>query len=150
MKSIKHAVIILLSLLIGVLLIVNLVVIYYNSSISVKQTFKENSLLNANRIASELDTDLYEQFLNDPTANDAYKQFQNELIEYKTKHGALYMYTLAVEGDNIKYMIDGESKIEDTIPIGEKNTVISMKEMEPVLNGEASSTDIINDPEFGE
>ncbi|MEH6942587.1 methyl-accepting chemotaxis protein [Bacillus sp. JJ722] len=150
MKSIKHAVIILLSLLIGVLLIVNLVVIYYNSSISVKQTFKENSLLNANRIASELDPDLYEQFLNDPTTNDAYKQFQNELIEYKNKHGALYMYTLAVEGDNIKYMIDGEAKIEDTIPIGEKNAVISMKEMGPVLNGEASSTDIINDPEFGE
>lgn len=150
MKSIKHALIILLSILIGVLLFVNLIILYYNSSISVKQTFKENSLLNVNRIASELDPDLYEKFLNNPTTNDSYKQFQNELVEYKIKHGALYMYTLAVEDNTIKYMIDGESKIEDTIPIGEKNTVISMKDIEPVLNGEASSTDIINDAEFGD
>ncbi|WP_042346542.1 methyl-accepting chemotaxis protein [Bacillus massiliigorillae] len=150
MKSIKHSLVILLSILIGTLLLINLAVLYYNSSISVKQTFKEQGLLNASRTVAELDSSLYEDFLETPVTNKTYKQFQNELIDYKVKQGAMYMYTLAVENGTIKYMIDGEAKAEDTISIGEKNTVISMKDIEPALQGEPSSTDIINDAEFGD
>nr|WP_042351512.1 methyl-accepting chemotaxis protein [Bacillus massiliigorillae] len=149
MKSLKHAIILLLSILIAFLLIANISLLIYNSSSSIEQTFKESSILQAQKIAKKIDGTAYEQFLENPTKTPTYKQIQSILTDYKEKNGAMYMYTLKVKDEQVYYMIDGETLKKKITPIG-TDSGIKLKDVTSVLKGKAHSSDIIHDPKYGD
>ncbi|MFJ7830879.1 methyl-accepting chemotaxis protein [Peribacillus sp. NPDC097284] len=147
-KSIKTSLIKLLFVLIACLLLFNLATLYYDSSQSVEQTFKETGIKDATRVASNIDPVLYQKFLDEPKVNDTYNQIKNQLNDFRIKSGVLYVYTYAVEDNKVKMMINGLDSGEGS-PIGEIIETITYEELSPVLMGETLSTDIIKDEKYG-
>ena len=147
-KSIKTSLIRLLFALIACLLVFNLATLYYDSSKSIEQTFKEMGIQDALRITSTIDPNLYQDFIEDPQMNDSYIQIQNQLNDFRMKTGALYVYTYAIKNNQVQILIDGLPP-EESSTIGEITTSISVTDLLPVLSGETVSTDIIKDKKYG-
>ncbi|MFJ7747945.1 methyl-accepting chemotaxis protein [Peribacillus sp. NPDC097295] len=148
-KSIKTSLIRLLFALIACLLVFNLATLYYDSSKSIEQTFKEMGVQDALRITSNLDPVLYHEFVEDPQKNDPYYQIQKQLNDYRIKSGALYVYTYAIKNNQVQLLIDGLPP-EESSTIGEVTTSISDTDLLPVLSGKTVSTDIIKDEKYGD
>ena len=147
-KSIKSSLIRLLFALIACLLLFNLATLYYDSSKSIEETFKELGLQDALRISSNIDPVLYQDFIEDPQMNDSYIQIQKQLNDFRMKTGALYVYTYEIKDNQVQFLIDG-SPPEDSSTIGEVTTSISVTDLSPVLSGKTVSTDIIKDEKYG-
>lgn len=147
-KSIKTSLIKLLFVLIACLLLFNLATLYYDSSKSIEQTFKETGIQDATRVASNIDPVLYQKFLDEPQVNDTYTQLLKQFNDYRDKTGALYVYTYAAEDNKVKIMINGLDSGEVS-PIGEILKTITYEEISPVLMGENVSMDIVKDEKFG-
>ncbi len=130
--------------------IINGAIIYFNSQQSIDKTLKTNGIIHAERVAGAIDADEYADFLSNPVENETYNNLQEELNDYRVKMGAMYVYTLAIEEDHsLKIMIDGLPKGE-AVPIGEPTTATKYEDVREAVAGGVSSTDIVNDPEFGE
>jgi methyl-accepting chemotaxis protein len=98
-------------------------------------------------IASHMNLEDYETFLEDRTQSDLYWQLRNELNDFREKIGALYVYTVELneEGD-IVLMIDGQPEGSDVASeIGE---IMESVDISPILKGESVSTGIVDDPEY--
>lgn len=147
-KTIKSSLIRLLFALIACLLVFNLATLYYDSSKSIEQTFKEMGVQDALRITSNLDPILYQEFVEDPQKNDPYYQIQKQLNDYRIKSGALYVYTYAIKNNQVQLLIDGLPP-EESSTIGEVTTSISDTDLLPVLSGKTVSTDIVKDEKYG-
>ncbi|KTD84174.1 methyl-accepting chemotaxis protein [Paenibacillus etheri] len=148
-KSLKTSLILMLFMLITSLITVSLFTLYLNASNSIKQTLTVTGIDNAERIASAIDPDVYQSFLDHPEVNDSYKQIQIQLNDFREKIGARYVYTLALNDDTIQVMIEGAPSIAEASPIGEEES-ISHEIVSPVLLGKTSSTKIVEDPKYGE
>jgi methyl-accepting chemotaxis protein len=149
-KSLKNTFTFMLFTMIIGIFIINAAIIYFNSQQSIDKTLKTNGIIHAERVAKAIDADDYASFLSDPVENETYSNLQEELNDYRIKMGAMYVYTLAIEDDqSLKIMIDGLPKGE-AVPIGEPTTATKYDDVKEAVNGDVSSTDIVNDPEFGE
>lgn len=149
-KSLKNTFTLLLFAMIIGIFVINSGLIFFNSKQSIDKTLKTNGILHAERVAKAIDSDEYTEFLSNPVENDIYSNLQEELNDYRIKMGAMYVYTMAIEDDqSLKIMIDGLPKGE-AVPIGEPTTGTKYEDVKEVLAGGVSSTDIVNDPEFGE
>ncbi|WP_251523484.1 methyl-accepting chemotaxis protein [Robertmurraya korlensis] len=139
----------LFTMIIGIF-IINAAIIYFNSQQSIDKTLKTNGIIHAERVAKAIDADEYADFLSNPVENKTYSHLQEELNDYRVKMGAMYVYTLRVEDDHsLQIMIDGLPKGE-AVPIGETTTATKYEDVKEAVAGGVSSTDIVNDPEFGE
>ncbi|MGE7604873.1 methyl-accepting chemotaxis protein [Peribacillus sp. NPDC097675] len=126
----------------------NLATLYYDSSKSIEQTFKEMGVQDALRITSSLDPILYQEFVENPQKNDPYFQIQKQLNDFRIKSGALYVYTYAINNNQVQLLIDGQPP-EESSTIGEVTTSLSVTDLLPVLSGKTVSTDIIKDEKYG-
>lgn len=149
-KSLKNTFTFMLFTMIIGIFIINGAIIYFNSQQSIDKTLKTNGIIHAERVAGAIDADEYADFLSNPVENETYNNLQEELNDYRVKMGAMYVYTLAIEEDHsLKIMIDGLPKGE-AVPIGEPTTATKYEDVREAVAGGVSSTDIVNDPEFGE
>ncbi|MCM3603326.1 methyl-accepting chemotaxis protein [Robertmurraya korlensis] len=149
-KSLKNTFTFMLFTMIIGIFIINAAIIYFNSQQSIDKTLKTNGIIHAERVAKAIDADEYADFLSNPVENKTYSHLQEELNDYRVKMGAMYVYTLRVEDDHsLQIMIDGLPKGE-AVPIGETTTATKYEDVKEAVAGGVSSTDIVNDPEFGE
>ncbi|KMY55616.1 hypothetical protein AC623_18145 [Bacillus sp. FJAT-27231] len=139
-------------LLIGMLLIlvVTTFILFKNTKMTVEQTISNFSMNTAKNIASGLDTETFEQFLDNPVESDDYWKLREQLGDYQVKSGAAYVYILNEKNKAITILVDGSPKdAEDAAEIGAPTTGTTYEDVEPALKGGTASTDIINDPQYG-
>lgn len=149
-KSLKKSITLLLFILITTSFILISGAMYFNSKISINETFLKTMLLHGERISSQIDPNLYGEFLKNPIKNDTYEQLRAQLNDYREKVGAMYVYTLEVtEDQKVNIMVDGLPP-QDAEEIGNPASVVTFEDVSPALNGETSSTGIVHDPKWGD
>lgn len=117
---------------------------------TVEESIANQSLEAARSIAASIDTDAYQQFLNNPQENDYYWKVRNYLNDARIKLGALFVYTLKVDNPEVSIaMITGMPKeMKEGFGIGVVCTVPA-KHVEKAYNGETYVTEVIHDSEHG-
>lgn len=143
-----------LALMIGMLVVLigNTIMLYLSTKNSVELAIRNFSIDIARNISSQFNTELYQEFLENPKESATYWKLREELNDFRKKTGALYVYTLQPdEQKNIFIMVDGQDKgSEYASPIGELTTAAAYKDIELVLSGNTSSIPVIHDPDYGD
>lgn len=140
-----------LALIIGLITILmgNLVMTYVSSKQSVEMGIRNFSEHLAKNAADQIDADLYASFLKNPTASEDYWKLRKDLNESRKRIGAQYVYTMIVKDNQEYILIDGQPKnAEDASAIMEKATG-DPEEVAPIAKGLTSSSEIIEDKEYG-
>lgn len=97
-----------------------------------------------------VDTSRWEQFLKDPNETELYWNIRQELDQYRTQIGALYVYLVRIdEKHQPLLMIDGQPKGESSAsPINEV-TDIPEEAVQTLLKGKSASSSLIVNPQYG-
>lgn len=100
--------------------------------------------------SGQLDTKSLEQFLSNPQENDLYWSIRQELDQYRTRIGALYVYIVRIdESRRPLIMIDGQPKGSDVAsPINEL-TDIPADAIETLLAGQTANSPLLDNPQYG-
>ncbi|WP_078147646.1 methyl-accepting chemotaxis protein [Exiguobacterium sp. HVEsp1] len=140
---------ILASMLVFVTLLIILfgVVQYFSTKHSVLSTLHATLIEDGERISESLDVDAYASFVANPSKNEQYEQFREYLDAYRQQIGAMYVYTIAKEGEEVRMIVDGMSEA-DAEEIGSPITAMTYDETS-AFQGETVATDVIDDPEYG-
>ncbi|MGX6445734.1 methyl-accepting chemotaxis protein [Neobacillus sp. K501] len=148
-KSLKRKFTFFLFCIVLLFFLISSAMVVYTSHRSINDTLKYNNSIHAERFADKIDIDLYKSFLEDPVENKTYDKLREQLNDFREKSGALYVYTLSItENKKLEIMVDGSPKGE-TSPIGEPTETTTYRDIEPTLEGNTSSTDIVEDPKYG-
>lgn len=123
--------------------------LYYNTNQTAVSTLKKTAEQDALRIAKTFDRATYAEFLNNPTASENYETLRESLDALRKQNGLLYAYTATVDQNKVNLLIDGLPKAE-AAAINDPATGAVAKDMKNVLNGETHTTDVINDPKYGQ
>lgn len=104
----------------------------------------------AEAYVEQFDVDLYETYLENAVENDQYWQLREQLNQYRTEIGAMYVYTVSIDQNKQPILIvDGQPpQSEAASPIGEV-TDIPDEAIEQLLKGETAKTNVIVHPEYG-
>ncbi len=126
MKNRKLKLILILSTILLLLFTsLNIFTSYIKMKKTVEESIANQSLEAAISIASSIDVDAYQQFINNPEKNDYYWELRSYLNDARIKLGALFVYTLKVDNPKVSHaMIMGmPSEITEGFDIGEVCTV---------------------------
>lgn len=122
------------------------VVQYFSTKHSVLSTLHATLIEDGERISESLDVDAYASFVANPSKNEQYEQFREYLDAYRQQIGAMYVYTIAKEGEEVRMIVDGLSEA-DAEEIGSPITAMTYEETS-AFQGETVATDVIDDPDF--
>ncbi|MEK4407009.1 GHKL domain-containing protein [Sporosarcina sp. FSL K6-6792] len=126
----------------------------FTSYVKMKKTVEESignqSLIAAESIASALDKETYQKFLNNPAKNDYYWELTNYLVDAREKLGALFVYTLEIDNPKVSnVMIGGLPKeLDESYSIGVVCTVPE-KQVKRAFEGNTYVTTVIEDADHG-
>ncbi|MED5051500.1 methyl-accepting chemotaxis protein [Anoxybacillus rupiensis] len=133
------------------LTLVNAFVFSYIVQQASKRTVGSYAAEQAKNITGMLDTEKYASFLQQPAENDTYWQLREQLNDIREKIGALYVYTLRVDGQKLSIMIDGQPPgSEVASAIGDSTSSTTLKDIDGALNGKTDYTDIVHDQQYGD
>ncbi|RNB87359.1 methyl-accepting chemotaxis protein [Brevibacillus fluminis] len=152
MKSITTRLLLPIAVTMIVIGIINGLVLYQNMNQAVEKTISNYAMQLAERFASAIPADQYETFLQNKTESDQYWQLRDQLNALREHSGALYVYTLELSPDKQKVMnvIDGQPKdTESAAKIGQESAM-PLDVITQVMNGSEVTTDIVNDPGYGD
>lgn len=132
------------------ILVAATLILFQNTKVTVEKTIANFSINTAKTVSSGVDTSTLEKFLDNPTESEDYWKLREQLGDYQLKIGAAYVYILQENSKNISILVDSSAKdAEDAAEIGAPTTGTSFEDIEPTLNGDYNSTDIVNDPQYG-
>ncbi|RJS59342.1 methyl-accepting chemotaxis protein [Bacillus sp. PK3_68] len=138
------------AIIIVILTVVSGSMIYHTAQEAAERAISNVSIDTAETIVSHINPETYKQFLQNQKKNKVYWELRQQLNDFRVKTGALYVYTLGVtDTKEIEILIIGESA-KTASTIGETTNATTYKSIEPVLKGETASTEIVNDPKYGE
>ncbi|MBB6672217.1 methyl-accepting chemotaxis protein [Cohnella nanjingensis] len=105
----------------------------------------------AEAYAGQFDLKSYADFLKNATETDLYWNLREELNLYRQRIGAMYVYTVRIDGDKKPILlIDGQPRSSDSAsPIGEV-TDMPEQAIEAILDGQPAKTSVIRNPEYGD
>ena len=121
-----------------------------STKIASEQTIGSLNMKVAEAYATQFDVEGYEQFLQQPEETELYWKLREELNQFRLEIGALYVYTVQIDQNNIPLLlIDGQpQQSEVASPIGEV-TDIPAAAIEQLWNGSSAKSDVIVNPEYG-
>ncbi|MCT4778331.1 MULTISPECIES: methyl-accepting chemotaxis protein [Exiguobacterium] len=132
------------------LLIVTFGVLQYVSTKHTVQSSMQAVLLeDGARISEAIDAEAYAAFMQNPTKDERFEQFREQLDTYRTQIGAMYVYTLAADGEELQIIVDGMSAA-DAVEIGTPTTATSFEDAKAAFEGGTVTTPIVEDPEYGD
>lgn len=139
------------SIIIIVLMVLSGILLYNTAKNATEEGISNFNMDIASNVAEHIDPETYKEFLNNKTENDAYWEIREQLNDFREKTGALYICTLEINEDNeVVRLIDGQPEgSEYASPIGEIS-VTPYEIVSPVFEGKTSSSDIVQDPEYGD
>ncbi|WP_214779751.1 methyl-accepting chemotaxis protein [Exiguobacterium sp. s22] len=124
------------------------VVQYFSAKHAVLSTLHEAMIEDGERISAELDADTYAEFMTNPVKGEQFEQLREYLNTYRQQIGAMYLYTLATEGEEVQIIVDGMSP-EEAADIGTPTTAMTFGGAEAAFKGETVTTNVIDDAEYG-
>lgn len=127
------------------LLIATNILIYFIINLVAERTIGTQGMSTVQNATKYIDTDQYEQFIKNPQEDETYLEIKNDLNEIREHLGALYLYTVAVDQDEVRVVVDGLPEEEDANFNGVTES-ITREEVEPVLAGKTAFTSIVDDP----
>ena len=130
------------------LIVVFGVIQYVSTKHTVFSSMQAVLVEDAFRISGEMDADAYAAFLQNPTKDERFEQFREQLDTYRTQIGAMYVYTLAADGEELQIIVDGVSAA-DAVDVGTPVTATSFEDAQTAFEGGIGTTPIVDDPEFG-
>ncbi|WP_214882428.1 MULTISPECIES: hypothetical protein [unclassified Exiguobacterium] len=68
-------------------------------------------------------------FLGNPSKNEQYEQFREYLDTYRQQIGAMYVYTIATEDEDVQIIVDGLNSA-DAADIGTSTTALTYERVE--------------------
>lgn len=97
--------------------------------------------------SAQFDSEKYLEWIKNPIENELYWDLRMQLNKIRETNGGLYLYTLKVTEDNKLFiMIDGQPKDSELAsPILESIDSLPFDELKLLLEGETSSTGIVED-----
>ncbi|RKN84403.1 methyl-accepting chemotaxis protein [Paenibacillus ginsengarvi] len=148
----KHLVVRLLVVISAVMIALaagNVVTQFVETESAVEQAVSSYNKRIAESYAAQLKGERYAEFMKQPTEGDLYWSLREELDRFREQIGALYVYFVVLDGDVPKLMIDGQPRdAKDASPIGEV-TDMPPEAVKAIRAGQAASTPIIVNPEYG-
>lgn len=132
--------------------ILNGALIYYTAKTGTERTIANFSTDTAVNVVEQMNVEGYQQFLLEQEDNELYWELRDELDDIREKAGVLYAYTLNVTDDKqIEILLDGQPDgSEDASEIGELIEVTTYDHVAPVLEGKTSTSEIVEDPLYGD
>lgn len=121
---------------------------YFSTKNSVLTTLHHVLIGDGTRISEAMDADAYASFMTNPTQGEQYEQFRELLDTYRQQIGAMYVYTLDTEGEEVQIIVDGLSA-EEAVEIGTPTTAMTYEEAQTAFEGGTVATSVIDDPEYG-
>jgi two-component system, LytTR family, sensor histidine kinase AgrC len=135
-------------LLLLIFMMVNIFSSYFSIIRSTENSIANQNIEAAKSIAASMDIETYKRFLENPVKNEEYLEIKRYLEDAREKNGALHVYTLDVDNPEVsRAMVVAMPNKE--FPIGGICTVPE-EQVEMAYNGLIFSTDIIEDPEYGD
>lgn len=148
----KHLIVRLLVVISAVMIALaagNVVTQFVETESAVEQAVSSYNKRIAESYAAQLKSERYAEFMKKPAEGDLYWSLREELNRFREQIGALYVYFVVLEGDVPKLMIDGQTRdAKDASPIGEL-TDMPPEAVKAIRAGQAASTPIIVNPEYG-
>lgn len=121
-----------------------------NAKISSEKAIASYGMKLAESYVQNMNTSAYADFLKDPQETDLYWTIRQELDQYRTRIGALYVYFGRIDADHQPFiMIDGQPKNSKLAsPINEL-TDVPAEAVRRLLNGESANSPVIDNPQYG-
>ncbi|MGE7022916.1 GHKL domain-containing protein [Solibacillus cecembensis] len=128
----------------------NIFASYVKMKKTVEESIANQSLEAAIAIASTIDIDTYQKFLNTKVKDENYWEISDHLNDAREKMGALFVYTLEIDNAKVsKAMVAGVPEgLNDLYNIGDVCTVPEAQ-VKRAYEGNTYVTDVIEDPKFG-
>lgn len=122
----------------------------HNTGTAVEGAISTYNMNIAQNYVTQIDVDSYADFIQDPQENELYWKLREELDRFRLSIGARYVYFVKVEADKDPLLlIDGRPKGDPLAsPINEV-TDMPASAIKLVLDGQAASSDLIDNPEYG-
>lgn len=122
---------------------------YFGTKNSVMSTIHSVMIDDANRLVDMIDKDVYASFLQSLTKDEQFEQLREQMDTYRSQIGAMYVYTVDVNGKDVEMLINGTSA-EKAEEVGFVITSFSAEKVEQALAGEVVSIPSVKDPVYGE
>ncbi|KAB7672695.1 GHKL domain-containing protein [Bacillus sp. B1-b2] len=132
-------------------MVVNVISSFFNIRKTTLNSIANQNIVVAQSIASSLDVETYQSFLENPVKNKAYDEIKEYLEDVRDKNGALHVYTLLVDNPKVsRAMIVAMSEEgKEEFPIGGICTVPE-EQVKMAYEGRIFTTDIIEDSTYGD
>lgn len=147
--SIRTRLLLIISLILILFFVFSSLSLYLTTKQTALSTLKKTAEQDALRIARNVDSEAYQKFLTNPTNDATYDQLRESLDQLRQQNGLLYAYTATIDDNQVKLLIDG-LPVADAAKINDPATGAVEADMREVLEGKTHSTDIIDDPKFGQ
>lgn len=151
--NLARRIIIMISIVFVVILCLTNLMLNYNSSRSVETVVKARTIEIAENIVKYIDTEKFEQLLDDPRENSTYWELREQLNTLREHSGVLYAYTYKVPEKNgdIEFLVDGMPVNEKELAgaLGDKSGSTKYEHIEKVIKNGSYATDILSS-EYGE
>ncbi|MFJ7732121.1 GHKL domain-containing protein [Lysinibacillus sp. NPDC097231] len=143
-------ILILATILLSFFTSLNIITSYVKIKKTVEESIANQSLEAAISVASSIDVEEYQRFLDNPEKNDYYWEIRSYLNDARVKLGALFVYTLEVDNPKVsRAMIMGlPNDISKSFDIGGVCTVPE-QQVQKAYEGETYVTEVIQDSVHG-
>lgn len=147
--SIRTRLLLIISLIFILFFVFSSLSLYLTTKQTALSTLKKTAEQDALRIARNVDSEAYQKFLTNPTNDATYDQLRESLDQLRQQNGLLYAYTAIIDNNQVKVLVDG-LPVADAAKINDPATGAVASDMKEVLEGKTHSTDVIDDPKFGQ
>lgn len=123
----------------------------YSTNNSVENAVSETAINMARTVEQQLDKERYAEMYANPIENDLYWELREELNTLRETIGAMYLYTLQVDGSGkVTFLIEGAERGEETaVPINGDTYINDLGVADVAIETGSAATDII-ETEFGQ
>ncbi|WP_294749580.1 methyl-accepting chemotaxis protein [uncultured Exiguobacterium sp.] len=147
--SIRTRLLVMISLILIAFFVFSSLALYFNTKQTAVSTLKATAEKDALRISKTFDTVAYTEFLQSPVASEQYETLRTELDTLRKQNGLLYTYTARIDQNNVRLLIDGLPK-DKAAKINAPASGATVADMQDVLKGKIHTTDVIDDPIYGQ
>ncbi len=147
--SIRTRLLVMISLILIAFFVFSSLALYFNTKQTAVSTLKATAEKDALRISKTFDTVAYTEFLQSPVASEQYETLRTELDTLRKQNGLLYTYTARIDQNKVRLLIDGLPK-DKAAKINAPASGATVTDMQDVLKGKTHTTDVIDDPIYGQ
>lgn len=129
----------------------NIAIQWVNTRSAVQGTISSYNVNIASHYVTQIDAGRYSEFLTDPQENDLYWSLREELDQFRQSIGARFVYFVRFDETNQPLlMIDGRPQGDPLASPINEHTDMPADAVRAVLAGDNASSELIENPEYGD